>query len=123
MGVSIRRDVTVERRQHQQMDLDFLGGNGELTGSIRLFGAEASEPIRIEIEVMRPDGAMQCYVLETDENGSFHAGGLPAGEARWTVYDKRDHWEGSVTLEESASVPLKLDLDEKNASGGVPRKY
>lgn len=113
--VSMSRNVMIERGQHQQMDLDFRSGNAELEGSIRVFGEEPSEPIGIGIEVMRPDGATQRYHLETDENGSFHAGGLPAGEAKWSVYHEDNLWEGGQTLKESASVPLKLELDEENA--------
>ncbi|HUW61373.1 MAG TPA: sigma-70 family RNA polymerase sigma factor [Candidatus Bathyarchaeia archaeon] len=115
ISVGMMRNVILERGQRQETDLDFLGGNAELTGSIRLFGAEAFEPIAIGIEVMQPDGAIQYYLLETDEYGLFHAGGLPAGEAKWSVYHKDNHWEGSLRLEQSVSMPLELDLDEKDA--------
>ena len=109
-SVGIGAEITLKRGENRQLDLDFRRGTAELTGSIRIAGAEPAEPIRIGFTCERPDGIRQTYSLEADQSGQFHAAGLLSGEVRWRIYHG-GWWEGHVFLPESGSIPLEIDLD------------
>jgi hypothetical protein len=117
--IRARRSISVGRNGETQADLDFVEGDAQVHGVVRIEGAQAVPDRALFLEIDRANGVTQTYNLGLDENGEFIAAGLPAGEGRLAVHGVTTDgqyagWETPLSLHEGESLELPCNFTREN---------